>query len=153
YQKLGERGTELTGYPCVSIYHGFRYHPRTTLHGGFIDWTYDHLGIFSFSTELWDIAGQAGIKDLHKLTVTVQNAGFLPTSGSKKAIERGVVQPVEVRLELPDGVELLIGKVCTEVGQLEGRSNKLWSSPFIPGYPTDHERTLEWLVRGPAGAA
>ncbi len=252
YQKIGERGTELTGYPCISIYHDFRYHPRTTLHGGFIDWTYDHLGIISFATELWDIARQAGIEnrdfvkwlmyehpeeddlkilrwndehlngsgfvnwrpfehpqlgpaelggwrtkfvwqnpppqflqaechknalfalahaamspllrvseataeplghDLYKLTVTVQNQGFLPTAGSKRAADRGVVRPIEVVLDLPEGAALLIGKARTEIGQLEGRQNKIWASPFVPGYPTDYQRTLEYLVRAPAGAS
>src|SRR6266478_797587 len=30
---LGQRGTQLTGYPCVSTYHGFRYGPHEVTHG------------------------------------------------------------------------------------------------------------------------
>ena len=63
YELMGERGKELTGYPCLSVYHGFRYHPKEVTNGGFDDWVYDHLGMFSFTVELWDLPGRAGIKD------------------------------------------------------------------------------------------
>ena len=61
FKRLGQRGTELTGYPDASVYHGFRYDPKTTLRGGFFDWLYEDLGIFGFSTELWDVVALAGI--------------------------------------------------------------------------------------------
>ncbi|HJN13883.1 MAG TPA: M14 family metallopeptidase, partial [Armatimonadota bacterium] len=63
YEALGKRGEELTGYPCVSIYHGFRYDPKQFIRGGFLDWGYHDLGIFTFSTELWDAIKTAGIED------------------------------------------------------------------------------------------
>ena len=63
YELLGKRGAELTGYPCVSIYHGFRYDPRKFIRGGFLDWVYEDLGLFAFSTELWDAFKAAGIED------------------------------------------------------------------------------------------
>ncbi len=63
YQEIGARGQEITGYPHTSVYHGFRYHPRTVMHGAFDDWAYDAQGIFSFTVELWDLIGEAGIKD------------------------------------------------------------------------------------------
>ena len=63
YELMGERGKKLTGYPCLSVYHGFRYHPKEVTNGGFDDWVYDHLGMFSFTVELWDLPGRAGIKD------------------------------------------------------------------------------------------
>ncbi|GAB4197862.1 MAG: M14 family metallopeptidase [Roseiflexaceae bacterium] len=63
YKDLGKRGTELTGYPTVSVYHGFRYNPRGAMHGAFDDWAYDVQGIFAFTVELWDMIGEAGIKD------------------------------------------------------------------------------------------
>ncbi len=61
YKHLGKKGTEITGYPDTSVYHGFRYDPKTTLRGGFFDWLYEDLGIFGFSTELWDVVSLAGI--------------------------------------------------------------------------------------------
>ncbi len=63
FELMGERGKELTGYPCVSVFHGFRYHPKKVTTGGFDDWVYDHLGMFVFTVELWDLPGRAGIKD------------------------------------------------------------------------------------------
>jgi len=63
YQKLGDRGSQLTGYPCVSIYHDFRYHPKEVITGAFDDWLYDHFGVFAFTVELWDLPGQAGIPE------------------------------------------------------------------------------------------
>jgi murein tripeptide amidase MpaA len=62
FQELGARGTELTGYPHISIYHNFRYHPRQIMSGSFTDWIYDQLGAFSFTVELWDIVKEAGIE-------------------------------------------------------------------------------------------
>ena len=58
---LGQRGTQLTGYPCVSTYHGFRYGPREVTHGAMDDYVYDHFGWFGFTTELWDLPTTAGI--------------------------------------------------------------------------------------------
>jgi murein tripeptide amidase MpaA len=63
YKKIGERGTQITGYPCVSIYHDFRYHPQEVVTGAFDDWLYDHFGMFAFTIELWDLPGQAGIPE------------------------------------------------------------------------------------------
>jgi murein tripeptide amidase MpaA len=63
FKKIGERGTKLTGYRCVSTYHDFRYHPKEITYGGFDDWLYDHMGVFTYTIELWDLPTKAGIKD------------------------------------------------------------------------------------------
>ena len=63
YQKIGQKGTDVTGYPAVSIYHDFRYHPKQVTTGGFDDWLYDHLGIFAWTVELWSPQRQAGIQE------------------------------------------------------------------------------------------
>ncbi len=63
YKKIGERGMQLTGYRCVSTFHDFRYHPKEITTGAFDDWIYDHLGIYAFTIELWDLPTEAGIKD------------------------------------------------------------------------------------------
>ena len=46
YKALGERGTELTGYPNISVYHDFRYEPDKFITGALDDWAYDYYGIF-----------------------------------------------------------------------------------------------------------
>ena len=63
YKSIGKRGTDLTGYPNVSVYHDFRYHPKEVISGVFDDWMFSHLGIFAFTVEQWDIVGRAGIED------------------------------------------------------------------------------------------
>jgi murein tripeptide amidase MpaA len=63
YQKLGEKGTEITSYPAISVYHDFRYHPNRTITGVFNDWMYDHLGVFAWVVEIWSAQRQAGIEE------------------------------------------------------------------------------------------
>ena len=65
YKLIGEIGERVTGYPCASVHDAFPElddRGRRSTAGGFIEWTYDHLGIFSFATELWDLATRAGIE-------------------------------------------------------------------------------------------
>jgi murein tripeptide amidase MpaA len=61
YQKIGQKGTELTGYPVLNVFADFKYHPKEVITGVFDDWLYDHLGIFGWTTELWSPQKQAGI--------------------------------------------------------------------------------------------
>ena len=63
FQKIGSKGTEITGYPNISIYHDFKYHPKQVITGG-SDWCYEHLGMFFWAVELWSPMRQAGIKDI-----------------------------------------------------------------------------------------
>jgi hypothetical protein len=63
YQNLGKIGEELTGYPCININKEFKYDSKKELLGGFLDWIFEHKGIFSFSTELWDMIKEAGIEE------------------------------------------------------------------------------------------
>ena len=62
YQAAGRKGTELTGYPAISVYHEFRYHPKSVI-GGTFDWIYEHLGVFSWVVEIWSPMREAGITD------------------------------------------------------------------------------------------
>ena len=63
YMKIGEKGTAMTGYPNVSCYHEFRYHPKQVTTGAFDTWMYDQRGMFAWTVELWSPMRQAGIKD------------------------------------------------------------------------------------------
>jgi murein tripeptide amidase MpaA len=62
YQKIGEKGTAVTGYPAVSVFHDFKYHPKQVITGGFDTWTYEHRGVFSWTVEFWSPQRQAGIE-------------------------------------------------------------------------------------------
>lgn len=63
YQAIGQHGTALTGYPAVSVYHDFRYHPNEVITGALDDWLYDHRGVFAWTVEIWSPQRQAGIQD------------------------------------------------------------------------------------------
>ncbi len=62
-EAIGEVGTELTGYPCVSVYHDFRYHPKEVITGVFDDWLYEHRGVIAYTVELWDLPSAAGVTE------------------------------------------------------------------------------------------
>jgi murein tripeptide amidase MpaA len=251
YQLLGRRGTELTGYPCISIYHDFRYEAKKFIRGGFLDWLYEHLGLFVFSTELWDVTKPAGIPDadpirfimyerkpedekklldfsdretggagflawrpfnhpqlgpveiggwemkwfwqnpplnylpdiahknalfvyahalmspllrlddlsaeplggdLYRVGGYARNHGFLATAVSARAVERKAARPVRAEITPGEGASLVSGPPRVEIGQLEGRSNKIRIDLFHSGEGTDHQKWIEWVVRGPKGA-
>jgi hypothetical protein len=63
FEKIGEKGTEITGYPAISVYHDFRYHPRKVITGTFNDWLYDQMGAFGWVVEIWSPQQQAGIEE------------------------------------------------------------------------------------------
>jgi len=250
YQATGRKGTELTGYPAISVYHEFRYHPKSVI-GGTFDWIYEHLGVFSWVVEIWSPMREAGITDykfidwfrdhpveddlklyrwsedvlqgaahrpwqpfahpqlgdveiggwdrfhafgnpplpllerelarfprwllwqalcspklelLHagaepvgagawKVTLVVQNTGWLPTYVSKRALARKTVRGVIAEIELPAGARLATGKARDDVGQLEGKAYKHTGVSFWPDYNvTDDRVKVEWVVRADAGA-
>jgi murein tripeptide amidase MpaA len=62
YQALGRRGTELTGYPAISVFHDFRYHPKKVITGAFDDWIYEHRGVFGWTVEIWSPRREAGLE-------------------------------------------------------------------------------------------
>jgi murein tripeptide amidase MpaA len=253
YQKVGAKGTDLTGYPNISVYHEFRYHPKDVI-GGTFDWIYEHLGLFSWVVEIWSPMREAGIADykyidwfrehtpdddlklirwsdqklgglahagwkpfdhpqlgaieiggwnrfhafsnpppallekelarfpkwlvwqalispklalVHagsqrvaadgergtwKITLVVQNEGWLPSYVSKRALARKVVRGLVVDVALPDGARLVSGKLRDDYGQLEGRAYKHTGVSFWPDYNiTDDRLKMEWVVEARAG--
>jgi murein tripeptide amidase MpaA len=62
YRKAGDKGAELTGYPAISVYHEFRYHPKEVI-GGTFDWLYEHLGMYTWVVEIWSPMREAGIEN------------------------------------------------------------------------------------------
>ncbi len=63
YKHIGKKGSELTGYPAISVFHEFRYDPKEIVTGTFDDWVYEHQGVFSWTVEVWSPQRQAGITD------------------------------------------------------------------------------------------
>ncbi|MFZ4652638.1 MAG: M14 family metallopeptidase, partial [Rubrivivax sp.] len=62
FKRLSELGTTLTGYPAVSAFHDFKYHPKEVITGT-QDWLYEHLGSLFWTVEIWAPNREAGITD------------------------------------------------------------------------------------------
>ncbi|NQY98420.1 MAG: carboxypeptidase [Henriciella sp.] len=61
YQRVGARGTELTGYPAVNAHTGFRINHGEEIHGS-VEWGYENFGIYTWIIEFWAPHQRAGIK-------------------------------------------------------------------------------------------
>jgi murein tripeptide amidase MpaA len=61
-KRLSDIGAKLTGYPAISIWHDFKYHPKQFITGT-QDWIYEHLGALFWTVEIWAPNKEAGITD------------------------------------------------------------------------------------------
>ena len=246
YKKQGEKGEKITGYPAISVYHEFRYHPKDVISGTF-DWIYEHLGLYEWTVEIWCPMREAGItnykyidwfrdhpveddlkmiawadKELdgkgyidwykyqhpqlgeveiggwnkihafrnppphllerevakfpdwlihnamlspkleifalkadkltdntHRVTLVVQNTGYLPSYVSKRALSRGQSRGVMAEITLPANAKLLAGKSRLSLGELEGRAYKHTLMSFwTDTSPTSDRAITEWIVEG-----
>ena len=62
YKRMSDIGAKLTGYPAVSIWHDFKYHPKQVITGT-QDWIYEHMGALFWTVEIWSPNKEAGITD------------------------------------------------------------------------------------------
>ena len=86
--------------------------------------------------------------NIYRVVVQLENQGFLPTYTSKKAKERSCVKPIEVKLSLPEGANLIVGQLQQEIGHLEGRSNKAKNN-LARGF--DCRCHVEWAIEAIRG--
>ena len=61
-KRFSALGEKLTGYPAVSIWHEFKYHPKQVITGT-QDWVYEHLGALFWVVEIWAPNKEAGITE------------------------------------------------------------------------------------------
>ncbi len=83
--------------------------------------------------------------------LVLENAGWLPTNVTQKALDRKAVRPVEVALELPDGARIVTGKEREEAGQLTGRVEKRAIMWWNVDHGTKERTKVEWVVEAKAG--
>ncbi len=62
YKRLSDLGARLTGYPAISTFHDFKYHPKEIITGT-QDWVYEHLGALFWTVEIWAPNKEAGIEN------------------------------------------------------------------------------------------
>lgn len=61
FTAVADRGAEVSGYFAGSNYNLFATgHEKVLMPGAADDWMYDHLGVLSFTVEIWNLAGRAG---------------------------------------------------------------------------------------------
>ncbi len=60
FEAIAAIGTELTGYPLLSVYNDFTTDKTNPRHGVFVDWAYDHFGASALTTEIWKAPGETG---------------------------------------------------------------------------------------------
>ncbi len=61
-KRFSALGEKLTGYPAISTWHDFKYHPKEMITGT-QDWIYEHLGALFWVVELWAPNREAGIEN------------------------------------------------------------------------------------------
>lgn len=59
FNEIGRKCTALSTYPVHSVYEDFTWDKSDTMSGAADDWAYDHLGLFSWTTEFWDAIAAA----------------------------------------------------------------------------------------------
>ncbi len=87
WKQLGERGTALTGYTVHSVFEDFTFDKSNTMSGAADDWAYEHLGVYSWTTEFWDVIQQATGK---KPSTFIWYTG--PTAEEELAVYRWAMQ-------------------------------------------------------------
>lgn len=84
-----------------------------------------------------------------RVRFAVQNAGWLPTHVTQKAVERRVVRPIEMEIDVPKGAEV-VGDRTIEIGQLEGRALRRSSVSGAMDGTADIGK-VDWVVRADVG--
>jgi murein tripeptide amidase MpaA len=252
YKAIGAIGTEETGYACIAIHDDFLTDKKNPHGGLLLDWAYDHLGLVTFSTELWSLGLHLGIErakdplefyfgksrteddelamlkwvDEHldgfgfvpwrpfehpqlgpvelggwqykyvfqnapgpvleevcrrnmrftlraaacaprlaiqevrvervageawRVEVVFENAGFLATSITERAIAQQAVKPDKAVLKPGPGVERLAGEAEQAMGFLPGRDAQFAPPPLSNALGWPNRRKVSWIVRGPEG--
>jgi hypothetical protein len=59
WKELGKKGTALTGYTVHSVFEDFTFDKHDTMSGAGDDWAYEHVGVYAWTTEFWDVIQQA----------------------------------------------------------------------------------------------
>lgn len=89
--------------------------------------------------------------DLVKVSVIVQNTGFLPTYVSEQGKRTGINKPVKTSIAIAEGAELVMGHREQDLGHLDGRANQYEAPSFYTAYPLQSRAIAEWVVRQPGG--
>lgn len=89
---------------------------------------------------------------LRKLTLELENQGYLATWVTQRMLEIGAPCPVHVSLEMPEGTEILLGRQRYDLEGLSGTGSVHHQQEidvvWFSGGQEKPRETLEWLIRG-----
>ncbi|MGC4190098.1 MAG: M14 family metallopeptidase [Thermomicrobiales bacterium] len=89
--------------------------------------------------------------DIYRVSALVQNAGFLPTYLTEVGRATGQIEPPTVTITVPEGAEVVSGKVEQKLDHLDGRANQYGAMPSTPVYGNRSRAKAEWIIRAPGG--
>lgn len=84
---------------------------------------------------------------VYKLSVLAANHGFLPTYLCNKGREIKAIREDRVRLELPEGAELLMGRPEVEIGFLQG----FFNGQRAYGGPAKSAKRVDFIIKAEEG--
>lgn len=93
---------------------------------------------------------------LYRVTLTVGNAGYLPTHITTRGAQLAAAREVIAEIALPEGASLVAGAARQGLGQLAGRSRHANAPYGWAGLRQDDatdRATATWVVRAPPGSA
>jgi hypothetical protein len=86
----------------------------------------------------------------YKVSVTVENQGFLPTNITEQAIKVKVAQSVRLIAKLPGGAAFVSGQEATSLGHIDGVAGG--SSGYFMGNPSRSRVQTDYVVKAQAGS-
>lgn len=92
--------------------------------------------------------------EVWRVRVVVANDGWLPTNVTQRAIDKKMVDGVEVTLHVGETASIVTGTTTAHLGQLVGRSRATTMISDFGGTDSDATADLgvaEWTVRAPEG--
>jgi murein tripeptide amidase MpaA len=149
HPQLGE--VELGGWDLVRFWFNpplSRLEQEVTPHADFALF----LALVSPRLEIRSFESTAIGDGAHRLLLVLENAGWLPTNVTQKALDRKAVEPIEVVLALPEGARVVTGKEREEAGQLGGRVEDRSVIWWGVDHSTKNRAKLEWVVEAAAGS-
>jgi Zinc carboxypeptidase len=111
-----------------------------------------YLALVSPRLEVKSFESEAVGDGAYRLRLVLENAGWLPTNVTQKALDRKAVRPIEVELELPDGARVAVGQEREDAGQLAGRVDRRAVMWWGVDHSTSDRTKVEWVVEAPVGS-
>jgi murein tripeptide amidase MpaA len=107
-----------------------------------------HLALSTPRLRIRDSMAISVGEDLWEVRALVENAGWMSTNLTRKALERGLSLDLEVRLSLPEEAQLIEGDLVQRLPQLCGRVG-LHSAFEQHETGTSDRAAATWIVRSP----